>query len=406
VTPDDDHAGASAALAPADGRLRIHVVIDSMGAGGAELLLADFTAGADAAGIDLSVSFLSRRDSEPALERLRRLGIEPQPIRIDRLVSAASVRRVRAHLRAVEPDLVHTHLAYSDALGGLAARSLGIPTVSTIHVMRWGGDPREATRERLIRAVRRRCAARVVVVSDAAREAFLAQTGERPERVVTVRNGVLADPAPGAGTAVRAQLGIDAGDTVVGMLSVLRGGKGHEQALDALRELLPQHPRLRLLIAGDGEGRGALEQAAADLGPAVVFAGFRDDAMATLDAVDVLLHPSRFDAFPTALLEAMSARVPVVATAVGGIPEIVRDGETGTLIDPEAGGAEIAAGLRPLLDDPALRGRFGAAGRARYEAEFTAADWARRSRALYDEVLGRVRAGGAGAGRARAKAAR
>lgn len=393
-------------MAPEREPLRVHVVIDSMGAGGAELLLADFTAGAEAAGIELSVSFLSRREREPALERLRRLGIEPQPIRVDRLVSAASVRRVRAHLRAVEPDLVHTHLAYSDALGGLAARSLGIPAVSTIHVMRWGGDAREATRERLIRTLRRRCAARVVVVSEAARQAFLAQTGERPERVVTVHNGVLADPKPGAGAAVRAELGIDVGDTVVGMLSVLRGGKGHEQALDALRELLLRHSRLRLLIAGDGEARGELERAAADLGPAVVFAGFRDDAMATLDAVDVLLHPSRFDAFPTALLEAMSARVPVVATAVGGIPEIVRDGETGTLIDPDATGAEVAAGLAPLLDDPSLRARFGAAGRARYEAEFTAADWAQRTRALYDEVLGRARGPRAGAEHARAKAAR
>ena len=406
MTPADDRASARRSEATDGERLRIHVVIDSMGAGGAELLLADFTAGAGDAGIDLSVSFLSRREREPALERLRRLGIEPQPIRVDRLVSAASVRRVRAHLSAVEPDLVHTHLAYSDALGGLAARSLGIPTVSTIHVMRWGGDAREATRERLIRAVRRRCAARVVVVSEAARQAFLAQTGERPERVVTVHNGVLADPKPGEGRAVRAELGIEPDATVVGMLSVLRGGKGHEQALDALRELLPRHPGLRLLIAGDGEARAGLEQAAADLGPAVVFAGFRDDAMATLDAVDVLLHPSRFDAFPTALLEAMSARVPVVATAVGGIPEIVRDGETGTLIDPRAGGAEVAAGLRPLLEDAARRARLGAAGRARYEAEFTAADWAWRTRALYDEVLGRAGAGGAGAGGARAKAAR
>lgn len=370
----------------------MHVVIDSMGAGGAELLLADFAAGSEAAGVELSVSFLSRREREPALERLRRLDVEPHPIRVDRLVSAASLRRVRERLRAAEPDLVHTHLAYSDALGGLAARSLGIPTVSTIHVMRWGGDAREATRERLIRTVRRRCAARVVTVSEAARQAFLTQTGEAPERVVTVHNGVLADPAPGAGRAVRASLGLAPEDTVVGMLSVLRGGKGHEQALDALRALLPSHPRLQLLIAGDGEARPALERAAADLGRAVVFAGFRDDAMATLDAVDVLLHPSRFDAFPTALLEAMSARVPVVATAVGGIPEIVRDGETGTLIDPEAGGTEIADALAPLLDDPSLRDRLGAAGRARYEAEFTAADWARRTRALYDDVLDRSEA--------------
>lgn len=374
-------------------RVHVHVVIDSMGAGGAELLLADFAAGADAAGIDLSVSYLARRDSEPARERLARLGIEPRPIEVERLVSPTAVRRVRDRLRALAPDVVHTHLAYSDALGGIAARSLSLPTVSTIHVMHVDPGWRESAREQLIRRVRRACAARTIFVSDAARRDFLARTGTPPEGTVTVHNGVLAEPRPGAGAAVRAQLGIAPSDLVVGMLSVLRPGKGHEDAIAAVRELRARRPELRLLIAGDGPLRADHERAAADLGDAVVFAGYRDDALAVLDSVDLLLHPSRFDAFPTALLEAMSAGVPIVASAVGGIPEIVADGETGTLIDPAAGAAGIAAGLTPLLDDAALRTRLAAAGRARYEREFTAADWALRTRALYDEVLGaRVRA--------------
>ncbi len=369
-------------------RLHAHVVIDSMGAGGAELLLADFAAGADAAGIDLSVSYLARRYSEPARERLARLGIEPRLIEIERLVSPAAVRRVRDRLRALAPDVVHTHLAYSDALGGIAARSLSLPTVSTIHVMHVDPGWRESAREQLIRRVRRACAARTVFVSDAARRDFLERTGTSPERTVTVHNGVLAEPRPGAGAEVRAQLGIAPGDLVVGMLSVLRPGKGHEDAIAAVRELRARWPQLRLLVAGDGPLRADHERAAADLGDAVVFAGYRDDALAVLDSVDVLLHPSRFDAFPTALLEAMSAGVPIVASAVGGIPEIVDDGATGTLIDPAAGAAGIVAGLTPLLGDAALRGRLAAAGRARYEREFTAEDWALRTRALYDEVLG------------------
>jgi glycosyltransferase involved in cell wall biosynthesis len=369
-------------------RLHAHVVIDSMGAGGAELLLSDFAAGAGAAGIELSVSYLARRDSEPARERLARLGIEPSWIEVERLVSPAAVGRVRDHLRALAPDVVHTHLAYSDALGGVAARSLSLPSVSTIHVMHVDPGWREAARERLIRRVRGRCAARTIFVSEAARRDFLARTGSPAGRTVTVHNGVLAEPRPGAGAAVRAQLGIAPGDVVVGMLSVLRPGKGHEEAIAAVRELRARRPDLRLLIAGDGPLREAHERAAADLGDAVVFAGYRDDAMAVLDSVDLLLHPSHFDAFPTALLEAMSAGVPTVASAVGGIPEIVVDGATGILIDPAAGAAGIAAGLAPLLDDAGLRARLAAAGRARYEREFTAADWALRTRAVYDEVLG------------------
>jgi len=375
---------AAATLTP----LRVHVVIDSMGAGGAELLLADFAAGAGEAGIELSVSYLARHDAEPARERLARLGIEPRWIEVERLVSPAAVGRVRARLREIAPDIVHTHLAYSDALGGIAARSLGLPTVSTIHVMHIDPGWRESAREQLIRRVRQRCAARTVFVSDAARQAFLARTGTPPERAVTVHNGVIAEPRPGAGERVRAELGIAADATVVGMLSVLRPGKGHEEAIAAVRELRAEHPDLRLLIAGDGPLRAEHERAAADLGDAVVFAGYRDDAMAVLDSVDVLLHPSHFDAFPTALLEAMSASVPIVASAVGGIPEIVVDGETGALVDGAPSPAAIADGLRPLIADAALRSRYASAGRVRYEQRFTALDWALRTRALYDAVLG------------------
>ena len=370
-------------------QLRVHVVIDSMGAGGAELLLADFAAGASTAGIELSVSYLARHEAEPARERLARIGIDPHWIEVERLVSPAAVGRVRAHLRALSPDVVHTHLAYSDALGGIAARSLSLPTVSTIHVMHVDPGWRERAREQLIRRVRQRCAARTIFVSDAARRDFLGRTRVAAERAVTIHNGVVAEPNPGGGRAVRAALGIAEDDTVVGMLSVVRDGKGHDLAIEAVRDLCERIPGLRLLIAGDGPLRAELERSAADLCDHVVFAGYRDDAMDILDAVDVLLHPSLFDAFPTALLEAMSARVPVVAGAVGGIPEIVVDGQTGILVDPTSAAA-IAAGLEPLLRDPDLRARLGVAGRERFERCFTVADWATRTRALYDEVTGRA----------------
>ena len=107
-----------------------------------------------------------------------------------------------------------------------------------------------------------------------------------------------------------------------------------------------------------------------------------------LDAADVLLHPSRSDALPTAVIEAMACSVPVVATDVGGIGELVEDGCTGTLVAPPPTAPSFAAALAPLLDDreppPADRGR----GRARFEAEFTADRWARRMREIYLSVLG------------------
>jgi glycosyltransferase involved in cell wall biosynthesis len=110
--------------------------------------------------------------------------------------------------------------------------------------------------------------------------------------------------------------------------------------------------------------------------------------MAFLDATDVLLHPSRSDTLPTAVIEAMACSVPVVATNVGGIGELVEHGSTGTLVTPPPTAAAFAAALAPLLGDPGRRRRAGAAARARFEAEFTADRWARRMREIYLSVLG------------------
>jgi glycosyltransferase involved in cell wall biosynthesis len=116
-------------------------------------------------------------------------------------------------------------------------------------------------------------------------------------------------------------------------------------------------------------------------------AGYREDVAAALSAADVLLHPTHADALPSALMEAMAAGVPVIATAVGGIPEIVADGITGMLVPAPPDPAAVAGALEPLVADAALRARLGAAGRVRYGQQFTAEAWARRLRAVYDEIL-------------------
>jgi glycosyltransferase involved in cell wall biosynthesis len=295
---------------------------------------------------------------------------------------------VRRHVRGVAPDIVHTHLAYADLMGCLAARSLGIPAVSTVHVTEWEArTARERARRGLIATVRRRLAAEVVTVSEAAREALLAAGLDRPEHVRTIHNGVAAEPAPGAGAAIRAELGIAPGEVVVAQVAVIRPGKGHAAAAAAVALLRERHPELRLVVAGDGPARAEAERALVPLGEGGILLGHRSDVMAVLDSADVLVHPSDADAFPTALIEAMAASLPVVATRVGGIPEIVVDGETGALVPAPARADRLAAALEPLVADAQLRARMGAAGRERYEREFTVETWARRTRALYDRVL-------------------
>lgn len=368
--------------------IRVLAVIDSLTWGGAEMLLGDLAAGGAEVGIELEVAYLRAGDGDPAAGRLRGRGLEPVLISIRGLLHRSAQRAVATHVATVAPQIVHTHLQYADVLGGLAARRLGLPSVSTLHVTETGRGPREWLKWRLAASVRRRCATRVIAVSDAARHAYTAASRERPGRLVTVRNGIVAQPLPGAGVAAREQLGLASDQLVVAMVSVLRPGKGHEVAIRAVDALRSRFPALRLLIVGDGPSRSEVERLAAPLGQAAILTGHRDDVMALLDAVDVLVHPSRFDALPTALLEAMAARVPVISSAVGGIPEILDGGASGTLVDPAGGASELSEALARLLSDAAARRRLGEAGRARFEREFTARSWAERMREVYDSVLG------------------
>jgi glycosyltransferase involved in cell wall biosynthesis len=366
--------------------LRVHVLIDSLAWGGAEMLLGELARGASTQALELSVSHLYDADEGPAGVRLRDAGLEPRLLGVGGLTDPRTLLSVRRQLAAVAPDVVHTHLLYADLLGGAAARTLGLPAVSTLHVMDADATGRDRARARLAVAVRRRWHARVIAVSDHLRGAYLAAGADRPEHVLTVRNGIAAEAAPGAGARVRAELGIGGDELVVAVVAVLRPGKGHDRAVAAVEAVRREVPGVRLLIAGDGPAREDVARLAAPLGDRAVLTGHRDDIMAVLDAVDVLLHPSLADAFPTVLLEALAAGVPIVASAVGGIPEIVDDGRSGLLVAPPLEAGRFAAALARLVGDAALRRELARQARARFEAEFTAERWAGRLRAVYDAV--------------------
>lgn len=367
--------------------IKVHALIDGLGFGGAEALLADFALGAPAAGVELSVGYLLEKDGSPLAARLRQRGVEPEQAPITGLLKPSAFRSVRRQLADRRPDVVHTHLGYSDLLGGAAARSLGIPAVASVHTMEWERGTRDDLKLRLMGLARRACAWRTITVSDAARRAFLDAGWESPARVVTIHNGIAAQPRDGAGAAVRSELGLGPDDLVAAMVAVLRLGKGHDVAIEAVGRLRERFPLLRLVVVGDGPARAEVERLAAPLGDTVVMAGHREDVMAILDASDVVVHPSRVDAFPGALLEAMAASVPVVATSVGGIPEIVEPDVTGLLFEPPPDAGRLSAALEPLLGDPERRRRLGAAGRERFEAEFTVERWAERLREVYEGAI-------------------
>src|SRR5438067_1782724 len=183
--------------------------------------------------------------------------------------------RVRNHLAESRPDVLHTHLGGSDFLGGIAAKALGIPAISTLHQVSWQtGSPRDKVKYRLQALARRRCAANVIAVCEAVRERYLSRRWDKPSRVVTVHNGIANQSEPGAGRKVRDELGLAPTDLVMTMVSVLRRDKagmlppdsvltvaGHDVAVPAMRALAGEFPDVRLVVVGDGPDRAVVEGA-------------------------------------------------------------------------------------------------------------------------------------------------
>jgi glycosyltransferase involved in cell wall biosynthesis len=376
-------ASRAASTKPARAEIDVLALIDHLVLGGAEMLLGQFAAAAPSVGIKLSVTCLEERDGNPAAAQLHAAGISPLNLNVPGRVGLRTLGKVRRHIARRRPDLVHTHLGTSDALGSLAARSLGIPVVSTIHTVVWGRDPETYAKRMLVRF----CDARIIAVSDSARAVYAKRGWAGERQLVTIHNGVDVTPMPGAGRELRDQLGWAAEDLVVGMVSALRPEKAHDVALGALTLLMDQFPALRLLIVGEGPARDSISRLARDLGDRVAMIGRRADVMRCFDALDVCLHPSRADAFPTTLIEAMAASVPVLATDVGGVPEIVVDGETGVLVPAPPSAAAVAVALAALLRDPPRRLALAGAARAAYQDRFTAAPWLCKTRSMYDSVL-------------------
>jgi glycosyltransferase involved in cell wall biosynthesis len=175
---------------------------------------------------------------------------------------------------------------------------------------------------------------------------------------------------------------------LAGVVAALRPEKGHRTFLRAAALVAREHPSAKFVLFGDGSERAALVALASELGIAerVIFAGDRDDIPECLAALDLLVLPSDFESLPNAILEAMAAARPVVATRVGGTPELVEDGQTGYLV-PVGDPAAMARRIVELLRDPAKRRAMGEAGRARAGRDFSPATMKQKLEAMYDRLL-------------------
>lgn len=292
------------------------------------------------------------------------------------------VFRLRRLIAREQPDLIHVHSRRgADLWGGLAALFTGTPCVLSRRV-----DNPEA---RILAAAKYPLYNHVVTISEGIRQVLIG-TGVATDRISCVRSAITAQPylRDYDKAAYRAALGLPADTPLLGMVAQLIGRKGHRYLLAALHDILPRHPGLQVLIFGRGPLDGELRQAIADqgLGDRVRMMGFVDNLAETLGCLDVLAHPADMEGLGVSLLQASAARVPIVASRAGGIPEAVRNGENGLLIEP-GDVAGLAAALNHLLDNPALRERMGEAGRALMLREFSVDAMCEGNLAVYRRVL-------------------
>ena len=338
------------------------------GIGGSERHLLTLLPALRERGVD--VSFLGLDDPSRAPDPFyEALSVPYERLDAPRDLDPALAWRVRGAARRA--DLVHTHLVHADVYGAFGARRL----VSTKH----NDDPFRAGSFRFVERALARRAARIIAITASLARFQVERVGLPAGKVEVIHYGL--DDLPKAwGENPPDPVAPDA--RVLLCVCRLEPQKGVDVAVRALQEI----PGAQLVVLGEGPQRGELEQLARELDVPLYLPGRVPDVAAWLRRAELLVHPVRWEGFGLALLEAMLASLPVVATRVSSIPEIVVDGETGLLVPPDNPEA-LAAAINEILADPSS---YGERGRARARSDFSVAEMADRTLVVYETALNRT----------------
>lgn len=337
--------------------------------GGGQRVATDLSGVAERQGDAVRIVFLGVNSSLYVTERTMTV---PYDGRYNHIVSLGrTAYKLRRQVSRERFAIIHTHGWDADVIGWLAVRGLKVPQLVHLHV-----KPAWLKSRKLKHAIRRyltRCVlcderTRVVAVSNAVRRYWAKFLPIEESSVRTIHNGVdvsvyRSDCGGFAGTA---------NPLVIGAAARLVAGKGVEYLLEAIARLVGEGHAVRLRIAGDGGLRRALEHRARDLrvSEAVEFLGHVEDMPSFFRSIDIFVCPSFSEGMPIAVLEAMAAAIPIVATNVGGIPEAVNDGVEGFLVSP-GDSDELASALHHLISDTRLRYTMGLAAANCVQGKFT-----------------------------------
>jgi glycosyltransferase involved in cell wall biosynthesis len=304
-----------------------------------------------------------------------------------------------ALIRREKIDIVHTHTVRSNLIGRTAALLSGRKVVTHLHspVKRDFADPRRNRVNDLVDSLTRPAASLYIAVSRSLRDEMV-RDGMPEGKIVAIHNALdlsSQEPGTGEGTDVRGTFNIPSDAFLIVMVALLRPRKGPDVLIRAMQKVVERRPDTYLLVVGSDDMSeepgfgGKLRRMAVDLGleEKIVFAGFRNDIPSILKGCDLMALPSRFgEGLPMVILEAMAAGVPVIASSVEGVPEVIEDGVTGFLVGP-GDMEELAGRIISVLGDPRCLREVSEKARRMVMSDFDGHTQARRVEALYRQVL-------------------
>jgi glycosyltransferase involved in cell wall biosynthesis len=325
-----------------------------------------------------------RAPTEINERRLREAGVEVLSLQRSGRTDLASWMPLVRFLRDQDVDIIHAHKFGSNVWGTVVGRMLRLPIVIG-HEHTWSFEGHAVRRVVDRHVVAAHCDA-IIAVSALDRQRMIETVGMPREKVVLIPNGITWEGS-GDRDVVRAELGYGERTSLLVLIAVLRPQKAIPVMLEAMARLRRAHPEVRLLVAGPGDlGQMDANAASAGVDDIVRFIGPRDDVPALLAAADVGVLSSDYEGSPLTILEYMAAGLPVVATSVGGVPEIVEDGVTGILV-PRRDPTALATALAQVLDHPEEARAMGARGRVRQRERFSDAAMVATVSDLYDRLL-------------------
>lgn len=290
-------------------------------------------------------------------------------------------------IRARNVSLLHAHEFAMNTYSSMISSLVNIPCVATVHGKNYYTE--KWRRKVAYRFVAKQ--SKMVAVSKDIKNFLLDQVHIDEAKVITIHNGIDVDqylPRHEGRERTRRELGVDENRPVIGTIGNLYSVKGHRYLLKAALTVTEQYPDTVFLFAGRGQMLDELQSQARALGiyNNVRFLGFREDVADLLDGFDIFVLPSLSEGLPLSILEAMAANKPVVATNVGGIPEVVVDGETGLLVPP-MDSAALANAMLTLLNDPGIARTFVEKGAERVTARFSVQAMVTEYERLYEKAL-------------------